>query len=169
MRRRRLRLFDGFRSYAAMPNSSAMKVACAIAFSFATHLALPFRIICTAWMPAISARRLRMSRTLSPATSAPSLCDGLAPPHYASTCIDGDEPDEKNTFFRQRSHGSRIGRVLVHVITLGTPLPGRKLMALRKERLAPARSRLAVSSNSMVWPVESTARYRYLFSPLIFI
>src|SRR5262249_40107099 len=45
MRRRRLRLFDGFRSYAAMPNSSAMKVACAIAFSFATHLALPFRII----------------------------------------------------------------------------------------------------------------------------
>src|SRR5262245_17418430 len=31
MRRRRFRLFDGFRSYAAMPNSSAMKVACAIA------------------------------------------------------------------------------------------------------------------------------------------
>ena len=34
-----------------MPNSSAMKVACAIAFSFATHLTLPFRIICTASIP----------------------------------------------------------------------------------------------------------------------
>src|SRR5215471_19720568 len=44
-------LFDRFRSYAAMPNSSAMKVACAIASSFATHLTLPFRIICTASMP----------------------------------------------------------------------------------------------------------------------
>src|SRR5262252_7991172 len=44
-------LFDRFRSYAAMPNSSAMKVACAIASSFATHLTLPFRIICTASIP----------------------------------------------------------------------------------------------------------------------
>ena len=34
-----------------MPNSSAMKVACAIAFSFATHLTLPFRIICSAPIP----------------------------------------------------------------------------------------------------------------------
>jgi len=34
-----------------MPNSSAMKVACAIASAFATHLTLPFRIICTASIP----------------------------------------------------------------------------------------------------------------------
>src|SRR5262245_60189256 len=44
-------LFGRFRSYAAMPNSSAMKVACAIASSLATHLALPFRIIFTASIP----------------------------------------------------------------------------------------------------------------------
>src|SRR5215471_7595884 len=41
-RRRRSGLFDRFRGYAAMPNSSEMKVACAIASSFATHLARPF-------------------------------------------------------------------------------------------------------------------------------
>jgi len=34
-----------------MPNSSAMKVACAIASSFATHLTLPFRIMCSASIP----------------------------------------------------------------------------------------------------------------------
>src|SRR5215469_6578940 len=42
---------------------------------------------------AMSARRLGMSRTLSPATSASSPCDGLAPPHCSGTCIDGDELD----------------------------------------------------------------------------
>ena len=40
-----------FGSYPAMPNSSAMKVAWAIASSLATHLALPFRIIFTASIP----------------------------------------------------------------------------------------------------------------------
>src|SRR5262249_34642963 len=40
-----------------------------------------------------SARRLRMSHTLSPATSASSPCGGLAPQHYSDTCIDGGEPD----------------------------------------------------------------------------
>src|SRR5262245_1195550 len=34
-----------------MPNSSAMKVACAIESYFATHLNLPFRITCTASIP----------------------------------------------------------------------------------------------------------------------
>ena len=48
---RAIGLFDRFRSYAAMPNSSAMKVACAMASSFDTHLALPFRIIFTASIP----------------------------------------------------------------------------------------------------------------------
>ena len=38
---------------------------------------------------------------------------------------------------------------------------------LRKNRLAAAASRLAVSRKLMVWPVESTARYRYRSRPLI--
>jgi hypothetical protein len=54
------------------------------------------------------------------------------------------------------------------LITRGTPLPG-ELWTLRKKRLAPAASHLAVSRKSMVWTVESTARYRYLSSPLTFI
>src|SRR5215469_15525431 len=44
-------------------------------------------------------------------------------------------------------------------MTRGTGLPG-ELSALRKKRLAAAASRLAVSRNSVVWPFESTARYR---------
>jgi hypothetical protein len=37
--------------YAAIPNSWAMKSACATASSLASHLTLPFRIIWTASMP----------------------------------------------------------------------------------------------------------------------
>src|SRR5262249_11524807 len=51
VREQPLKLFDRFRSYATIPNSSAMKVACAITSSFATHLTLPFRIIYSASIP----------------------------------------------------------------------------------------------------------------------
>jgi hypothetical protein len=54
------------------------------------------------------------------------------------------------------------------LITLGMRLLD-ALRALRKKRLAAAASRLAVSRNSIVWPLESTARYRYLSWPLTFI
>jgi hypothetical protein len=39
-------------------------------------------------------------------------------------------------------------------------------IALRRKRLAAAVSRLAVSRKSIICPVESSARYRYLSSPL---
>jgi hypothetical protein len=68
----------------------------------------------------------------------------------------------------QSFYGRWIGRVLVDVDDAGARLPG-QLRALRKKRLAPAASRLAVSRNSIVCPVESTARYRYLASPFTFI
>ena len=51
-------------------------------------------------------------------------------------------------------------------ITRGCGLAGSSNV-LRKNRLAAAASRLAVSRKSMVWPAESTARYRYRSRPLI--
>src|SRR6516164_7007151 len=88
-------LFDRFRSYAAMPNSSAMKVAWAIASSWPPISLCPSESYSLLRFLAVSARRLRMSRTLSPATSASSPCDGFALPHYSGTYIDGDEPDRE--------------------------------------------------------------------------
>src|SRR5687768_10921479 len=41
-------------------------------------------------------------------------------------------------------------------------------IALRRKRFAAAASRFAVSRNSIVWPVESTARYRYRSFPFTF-
>jgi hypothetical protein len=49
-------------------------------------------------------------------------------------------------------------------ITRGVALPDASI-ALRRKRLAAAVSRLAVSRKSIVCPVESSARYRYLSSP----
>src|SRR5215471_18899233 len=46
-------------------------------------------------------------------------------------------------------------------MTRGMALPDAS-MALTMKRFAAAASRFAVSRNSIVWPVESTARYRYL-------
>src|SRR5215470_14306179 len=46
-------------------------------------------------------------------------------------------------------------------MTRGTGLP-HPARALRRNRLAAAASRLAVSRKSIVCPMESTARYRYL-------
>jgi hypothetical protein len=40
-------------------------------------------------------------------------------------------------------------------------------MAFTRKHLVAAASRLAVNRNPMVWPVESSARYRYRSSPLI--
>src|SRR5215831_10077137 len=51
-----------FGSYPAMPNSSAMKVAWAIASSLATHLALPFRIIFTARQTRARRRRFLLDK-----------------------------------------------------------------------------------------------------------
>jgi hypothetical protein len=67
----------------------------------------------------------------------------------------------QNAFRFQRFYYGRKCRVLVHV---DDPWHGiaRWLRAVRKKRLAAAVSCLAVSKNSIVWPVESTARYRYL-------
>src|SRR5882724_886942 len=48
-------------------------------------------------------------------------------------------------------------------ITRGIGLPDASI-ALRRKRLAAAVSRLAVSRKSIVCPVESSARYRYLSS-----
>jgi hypothetical protein len=48
-------------------------------------------------------------------------------------------------------------------ITRGIGLPDASI-AMRRKRSAAAVSRLAVSRNSIVWPVESNARYRYLSS-----
>jgi hypothetical protein len=53
-------------------------------------------------------------------------------------------------------------------ITRGIGLPDASI-ALRRKRLAAAVSRLAVSRKSIVCPVESSARYRYLSSPFTFI
>ena len=53
-------------------------------------------------------------------------------------------------------------------ITRGIGLPDASI-ALRRKRLAAAASRLAVRRKSIVCPVESSARYRYLSSPLTFI
>jgi hypothetical protein len=44
-----------------------------------------------------------------------------------------------------------------------------ELKTFSKKRLAAAVSRFAASRKSMVCPVESTARYRYLSRPLTFI
>src|ERR1700716_3315937 len=53
------------------------------------------------------------------------------------------------------------------LITRGIGLPDAS-MALRRKRLAAAASRLAVSRKSIVCPVESTARYKYLSLPFTF-
>ena len=60
--------------------------------------------------------------------------------------------------FSASTAGGKAG-CLSTLITRGTGLPG-ELRAFRKNRLAAAASRLAVSRKSIVWPVESTARYR---------
>src|SRR5260370_728141 len=52
-------------------------------------------------------------------------------------------------------------------ITRDIGLPNASI-ALRRKRLAAAVSRLAVSRKSIVCPVESSARYRYLSSPFTF-
>jgi hypothetical protein len=52
--------------------------------------------------------------------------------------------------------------------TRGMGLPDASITPRRK-RLAAAASRLTVSRKSIVCPVESSARYRYLSSPLTFI
>ena len=53
-------------------------------------------------------------------------------------------------------------------IIRGIGLPDASIAFIRK-RLAAAASRLAVSRKSIVWPVESSARYRYLSWPFTFI
>ena len=52
--------------------------------------------------------------------------------------------------------------------TRGIGLPDASI-ALWRKRLAAAVSRLAVSRKSIVCPVESSARYKYLSSPFTFI
>jgi hypothetical protein len=74
----------------------------------------------------------------------------------------------KHTFGFQRATAAGYAGFLSTFMTRGTGLP-RAARALRRNRLAAAASRLAVSRKSIVWPSESTARYRYLSSPLIYI
>jgi hypothetical protein len=62
--------------------------------------------------------------------------------------------------------GGRIGGILVDVYDTGLPDAS---MALTRKRFAAAASRFAVNRNSIVWPVESTARYSYRSWPLILI
>jgi hypothetical protein len=116
MRRRRLRLFDGFRSYAAMPNSSAIKVSCAIASSFATHLTLPFRILFTASIPCNL--RQAVNNALSPfCQPRPLLHRAMVLLHDSIQVLAWTEtsPTGKNIFFLHRFHDRRIGRVLAHM------------------------------------------------------
>src|SRR5215831_19298633 len=68
-----------------------------------------------------SARPLRMSRTLSPATSASSPCDGLAPRHYSSTCVRRER--------RWSTAGkSRPGTGPLHPVAIGAAVEVTKLL-----------------------------------------
>src|SRR5262249_52595770 len=73
-------------------------------------------------------------------------------------------PTRKNSFRFQGFDSGWIRSVLIHVNDSRHGIAG-ELSALRKKRLAAVVSRWAVSRKSIVWPVESTARYRYLSSP----
>src|SRR5215469_2526851 len=103
-----------------MPNSSAMKVAWAIASFLSTHLALPFRIIFTASIPC----NVRQAVTNEPypfRQPRPLLHRAMVLLHHIIKVLALTEmnPTGKNTFFLQRLHRSRIGRVLVHVDHFG--------------------------------------------------
>src|SRR5690242_20722149 len=119
-----------------MPNSSAIKVACAIASSSPPISLCPSESYALLRFLARSATRLKMSRTLSPATSASSPCDGFAPRHYSNICIDGDEPDGEEHLLLQGFHGSRIGRVLVDVDHPGYAIAARA-QGLAEEAFGP--------------------------------
>ena len=74
----------------------------------------------------------------------------------------------KDAFLLQPFHRGWIRWVLVHVDDARQGI-ARRIQALRKKRWAAAASRLAVSRKSIVWPVETTARYKYLSLPFTFI
>ena len=155
--------------YAAMPNSSPMKCACPTASPLANHLTLPFRILATVSIPC----------KCSPGTLKGAVALGQPHPLFYRAMIlfyyvvevltlAQANPPREHTFGFQPRYGGGICGILVHVHDPGAGLP-REARALRRNRLAAAASRLAVSRKSIVWPVESTARYRYLSSPLTFI
>src|SRR5262244_835348 len=94
--------------YAAMPNNSAMKVVCAIASSFATHLALPFRIICTASIPG----KVREAVKNEPYPFASHVRFFTVRWSCSTTLfkylhLTETNPTGKNTFFVQRFHDSQ--------------------------------------------------------------
>jgi hypothetical protein len=126
-----------------MPNRSAMKVAWAIASSLATHLALPVRIIFTASIPCnvrqavknepypfASHVRFFTVRWSGSTTLFRYLIQVLA--------LTETNPTRKHSFFLQRLHGSRIGRVLVHVDHSGQAIAGRA-QGLAEETFGPGR------------------------------
>ena len=126
-----------------MPKSSAIKVACAIAFSFATHLTVPFRIICTASIPC----KLRQAVKNEPYPFANHVrCFTVrwsGSNHIIQVlALTEPNPTGKDTFFLQRFHGSRVGRVLVHVDHPGHAIAG-SAQGLAEEAFGPV---------SPVWP-----------------
>jgi hypothetical protein len=77
-------------------------------------------------------------------------------------------PARQDSFVLQRFDGRRIRPVLIHVYDAwGWVLLSSKHFV--EEGLAASMSRVAVSRKSMVWPVESIARYRYRSLPLTFM
>jgi len=97
----------------------------------------------------MSARQSQAIGILSPATRASSKHDGLAP--------------------LEASTAGGIRAVLVHIDDPRLRIGG-SINALRKNRLAVAASRKAVSRKSMAWTIEATARYsRSVHVRLLFI
>src|SRR5215831_8091436 len=91
-----------------------------ILFRHPSHSALPNHMHCFRFL-ARSAKRLRMIRTLSPATSAASPCDGLAPPHYSGTCVRRER--------RWSTAGkSRPGTGSLHPVAIGAAVEVTKLL-----------------------------------------
>jgi hypothetical protein len=90
---------------------------------------------------------------------APS--ESCAPPRFPVTSA----MSPQCAFDVELLHGRRIRSVLVHVDDPRLRI-GWVEQLLRKNRLAAAASRLALSRRSIVCPVESTARYKYRSCPL---
>jgi hypothetical protein len=112
--------------------------------SFATHLALPLRIMLTASMPATSVMPSRRSRTPSPTRPAFSPCDGPAQSHCLRYLYRRRRTrrGRRPSAFKASTAAAYAG-FLSTLITRGAGFPG-VVNALWK-RLAPVVSRLAVS------------------------
>jgi hypothetical protein len=143
-----------------------MKCAWPTAPPLASHLTRPIRISSLSRCPATSAmhsERIQSSWLAKPVHHPVVLFNHVIE-IFALTQSDAARDDAIGF---QQFHRSRIGRVLVYAHHPWHRI-ARFPTALRRKRLA-AVSRLAVSRKSIVCPVESGARYRYLSSPFAFI